>query len=271
MPLRDHFHSPLKDGRPWDALHGAWPTLIVMALNRSLPPEYVASPRVHLGAAFEVGVATSETDEPASPDPEIAEAEGGVATLTWAPPRPTLTVATDVPDLDEYAVFVHDVMRQHRIVAAVEIVSPSNKDRAQHRRSFVIKCAALLQQGVSVAVVDLVTTRHANLYGDLLAQIGQTDPALTPEAPPLYAAACRWRRQGAREAAPWWLEAWAHPLAIGLPLAHTLPVAGRGLGRAPRFGNHVRRDVPYPADPLTFDLNAQSARNPPELPSAPPK
>lgn len=223
MPLRDHFHSPLKDRRPWDALHGAWPTLIVMALNRRLPPEYVASPRVHLGTAFEVDVAASGTDGAASPAPEIAEAEGGVATLTWAPPRPTLTVATDVPDLDEYAVFVHDVMRQHQIVAAIKIVSPANKDRAEHRRLFVTKCAALLQQGVSVAVIDLVTTRHANLYGDLLAQIGQTDPALSPEAPPLYAAACRWRRQGARDGAPWRLEAWAHPLAVGRALS-TLPL-----------------------------------------------
>ena len=38
MPLRDHFRPPLDDSRSWDELHGAWPTVIVMALNRNLPP-----------------------------------------------------------------------------------------------------------------------------------------------------------------------------------------------------------------------------------------
>lgn len=72
-------------------------------------------------------------------------------------------------------------------VAAVEIVSPANKDRPEHRRMFVAKCAALLAQGVCVAVIDLVTTRRFNLYSDLLDLVGHTDPSLTPEPPPLYA------------------------------------------------------------------------------------
>ena len=37
MPLRDHFRSPLDDETSWEGLHGAWPTVIVMALNRKLP------------------------------------------------------------------------------------------------------------------------------------------------------------------------------------------------------------------------------------------
>ena len=37
MPLRDHFRPPLDDSRSWDELHGAWPTVIVMALNANLP------------------------------------------------------------------------------------------------------------------------------------------------------------------------------------------------------------------------------------------
>jgi hypothetical protein len=42
----------------------------------------------------------------------------------------------------------------------------------------------------------VVTTRQFNLYGDLLELIGQADPSLAPELPPLYAAACRWKREG---------------------------------------------------------------------------
>ena len=47
----------------------------------------------------------------------------------------------------EYAVRVFDAKRGRQLVAAIEIVSPANKDRAEHRNAFVGKCAALLQKG----------------------------------------------------------------------------------------------------------------------------
>jgi hypothetical protein len=102
----------------------------------------------------------------------------------------------DLPAQDEYEVRVYDRKRGRRQVAAVEIVSPANKDRPEHRRAFVAKCAALLQERVSVTIIDLVTTRNFNLYHDLLELIGQADPSLTPEPPPLYAVACRGTKQG---------------------------------------------------------------------------
>lgn len=219
MPLRDHFRPPLDNVRSWEEFHGQWPAMIVMALARKLPLRYVAAPRVHLGAYFEIDVASYEEDEASLLAPEGDAGEGGVATAVWAPPRPTFEAATDLPEQDEYEVRVYDTKRHRRLVAAVEIVSPANKDRPETRRAFVVKCAALLQQHVSVAVVDLVTTRQFNLYGDLLDLIGQADPSLAPEAPPLYAAACR----GARERDAWHFRAWTHPLAIGRPLP-TLPL-----------------------------------------------
>ena len=114
---------------------------------------------------------------------------------------------------------VYDTQRHRRLVAAVEIVSPANQDRPEHRRVFVAKCAALLLQHVTVAIIDLVTTRQFNLYGDLLELIGQTDPSLVPEPPPLYAAVCRWKRSGDSAR----LRTWAHALALGQPLS-TLPL-----------------------------------------------
>src|SRR5207247_10664152 len=107
------------------------------------------------------------------------------------PPRPTLAVGTDLPAQDVYEVRVRDEKRQCRLVAAVEIVSPANKDRPEHRHAFVSKCAGLLQERVSVVIVDVVTTRTQNLYGELLDLIGQSDPSLSREPPLLYAAACR--------------------------------------------------------------------------------
>lgn len=155
--------------------------MIVIDLSKRLPPRYVAGPRVQI-RAFEVDVGASDRDD-ADGRPFTSETNGnggGVAAAVYAPPRPTLAVATDVPAQDPYEVQVFDAERGLRLVAAVEIVSPSNKDRPETRRPFVAKCAALLQQNVSVTIVDLVTVRDANLYGELLDLIGHADPALSP-------------------------------------------------------------------------------------------
>lgn len=219
MPLRDRFRPPLDNKTSWEGFHGQWPAMIVMALARKLPRRYVAEPRVHLGAFFEIDVASFDEDTPALFAPEASAENGGAATAVWAPPQPTFEVSTDLPDQDEFEVRVYDTKRQRRLVAAVEIVSPANKDRPEHRRALVAKCAALLQQHVSVAIVDLVTTRQFNLYADLLELIGYADPSLAPDPPPLYAAACRW----VSEAKSRRLRAWAHALALGQPLP-TLPL-----------------------------------------------
>jgi hypothetical protein len=218
MPLRDHFHPPLANRRSWDELHGAWPTVIVMALNKRLPPRYVAGPRIHLGTAFEIDVASYEEEATPLPAWEAAE-QDEVATAVWSPPQPTLTVATDLPDQDEYEVRIYDTHHDRRLVAAVEIVSPSNKDRPDNRRLFVGKCAALLREQVSVAIIDVVTIRQFNLFGDLLEWAGRNGPSTASEPPSIYGAACRWRRVG--EIAR--LETWAHTLAVGQPLP-TLPL-----------------------------------------------
>jgi hypothetical protein len=214
MPLRDHFRSPLDDLTAWEGFHGQWPAMIVLALARILPRRYVAAPCVHAGAFVEIDVAAYDKDEPTAAVLDADNGNGGVATAVWAPARPTLAVATDLPASDEYEVRVYDTRRGRRLVAAVEIVSPANKDRPEHRRAFVAKCVALLQKRVSVTIVDLVTTRSFNLYGDLLELIGQADPSLAPEPPPLYAVSCRTTKQGDS----WLLEAWAQALTLGRPL-----------------------------------------------------
>jgi hypothetical protein len=193
--------------------------MIVAELNRKLPDRYVAVPQVHLGSSFEVDVATDDQDETDPSSAGATDAGGGVATAIWAPPQPTLTVATDLPDLDEYEVRVYDTRAGRRLVAAVAIVSPANKDRQEHRPAFAVKCAARLLENVCVAIVDLVTTRTANLYRDVIELLGVTDPSLPDEPPPLYAVACRW----ARKVETGLLEAWWHPLELGRPLP-TLPL-----------------------------------------------
>ena len=218
MPLRDHFRPPAATRAPWEAVHGGWPMVIVQSLARRLPRRYVAYPRVHLGSFAEIDVSAYEIDN--APGPAV---NGGVAVATevWAPPRPTLAVVTDLPAQDEYSVRVYDTERGERLVGAIELVSPANKDRLEHRRAFVGKCAALLQEQVSVTIVDVVTIRAFNLYAELIDFIGNTDPSVGAE--PTYAAACRATKPAPGPGGPWQLETWLRPLEIGQPLP-TLPL-----------------------------------------------
>jgi hypothetical protein len=70
------------------------------------------------------------------------------------------------------------------------LISPANKDRDEERQAFVAKCARYLHQGVSVVVIDIVTTRHANLHNDLLHFLN-APAGLLPDGVELYAAAYR--------------------------------------------------------------------------------
>lgn len=217
MPLRDHFRPPVASRNSWDGFHGQWPAMIVQALARRLPPNYVAAPHVHLGS-LEVDIAAFEEFDRESSYPSAHENSGGAATAVWAPTRPTLAFETDLPDLDEYEVRIYDDAHGRELVAVIEIVSPANKDRPEHRRAFVAKCAALLQNRVSVTIVDLVTTREFNLYNELLQFIGHENGAAS-DLTWTYASACRGTKKGKK----WLVETWDHPLIVGRPLP-TLPL-----------------------------------------------
>lgn len=187
--------------------------VIAQRLNRILPSRFVAGPSVHPGSVIELDVGTFERDGSGGAGPD--HPNGAAVALA----SPSLAVETDLLSTDEYAVRVYDAKRKRRLVAAVEIVSPANKDRAEHRRAFAGKCEAMLRQGVCVCVVDLVTSRHANLYAELLGLVRQADPTFRDEPPALYAASCRWVPRGRAHV----LEAWSHALALGRPLP-TLPL-----------------------------------------------
>jgi hypothetical protein len=216
MPLRDHFRSPVNDTHSWDEVHGQWPGEIVRDLITILPKGFRAAPKVHLGSPFEVDVSTYDLD---SRDPDAPVDTGG-ATATQTKLAPTFTVEASLSDQDEYEVRIYDVERGRQLVAAIEIVSPSNKDRTETRELFVGKVAAMLQQGVCVSLVDLVTIRRANLYADLLTMLGRIDPQLAPTPPALYAVTMRSRKPPKRRAR---LDAWFYPMKIGQPLP-TLPI-----------------------------------------------
>jgi hypothetical protein len=214
MPLRDHFLSD-STYLNWEPLHGGWPMIIAQRLNSFMPKEYVAQPHVHIGAIMEIDVGSLER-ESAYPTTSSTDDGGGTAVATWAPPEPAILLETELPEPSEYGVNVY-TRDEFRLVAAVELVSPSNKDRPENRQTFVNKCETLLKKDVCVTIVDPVTSRTANLYGELLDELHARRTAISRS--PLYAISCRGRRSGLH----WRLESWENELAVGSPLP-TLPI-----------------------------------------------
>jgi hypothetical protein len=193
MPLLDHFRPPLSQERHWESFHAAWSGALADSLNEELPPGYFAEELTHAGAGVEL------------------------PTKTWSPPAPAFTIPTVFADDFEVRVFASRT--GPRLVAAIELVSPANKDRPETRRAFVTKCASYLHQGVSLIVIDIVTDRLANLHNELMAQLLAPSSSLPPQTS-LYAAAYRPVRREEKEE----IDLWTTTLALGesLPL---LPLA----------------------------------------------
>jgi hypothetical protein len=211
MPLRDHFHPPISGTFAWEGFLGTWPSMLVGRVRGLLPPGYIAEPRARLGQYFELDIGAFEQEKSI---PNVGAANGGTATISKTIAEPTVSADIDIGDQHEYEVLIYDVERGKTLVAAVEFVSPGNKDRTEHRQAFVAKCFALLQRNVNVAIVDVVTSRGGNLYVELLEELGVSDPTLGAEAPSLYAASCRTRTNQHRNR----FDAWANPVLLGQPL-----------------------------------------------------
>ena len=143
MPLLDHFHPPLFPDRTWESMH-AWATAIMGHLNENLLPSmYFAETQVHIGSRVEIDVATLEESVQRLPV-AAKQGNGTVATIepkVWAPPSPALMIPTTFPD--EIEIQVLGSSTGAHLVAAIELVSPGNKDRPETRRAFAAKCLGL--------------------------------------------------------------------------------------------------------------------------------
>jgi hypothetical protein len=217
MPLFDHFRPPVDQDLPWDSLHSAWATYLATALNqRWLTREYIALEHTHEGPHVEIDVAVNE--RAGFTTSASTSNGGGVATLStvYAPPAALAAIPAVLPDRFEVRVLATQEGR--RLVGAIELISPGNKDRPEERQAFIAKCASYLSGGVSVVVIDIVTTRHANLHNELLRWLN-APAGLLPGDAHLYAAAYRPVLRG--EAPE--IDVWAERCAVGA-LLPTMPL-----------------------------------------------
>jgi hypothetical protein len=192
MPLLDHFHPPLAGVRHWESFLARWAGSIASALNEVLPADHFAEMSVRHGSQVEVA-----TDPVANPPPDL------VLPAVFPP---------------TFGVRVIETSSGPTLVAAIELVSPRNKDRDESRRAFAAKCVTYLSAGCGLIVVDVVTNRTNRPLADLMALL---DPAReVPDAGPLTAVSYRPLRVNDADT----LELRIRPLAVGAVLPE-LPLA----------------------------------------------
>jgi hypothetical protein len=214
MPLLDHFHPPLHGPRRWEGFHSHWATFIAQQLNDGvLPPDYFAESEISLGPELEIDVAAMQQS---ASDAEPSRAERvKSATVAWSPPRPKMAVTVDFAHLDSYEIRVCQDLGGAELRAAIELVSPANKDRPGTRRTFAAKCAGYLRHGIGVVIIDIVTARRAQLHRELFDVLEVSGSRAAWESPTgLYAVAYRTVTVRKRPR----IEVWPHPLALGKSL-----------------------------------------------------
>ena len=193
MPLLDHFRPPVRNVLQWNSFHSAWLATLATDLNTLLPPHFFAEPSARFG--IEVDVAALERMGDPSAD----------ATVPFA-------VATDALEVLVY----EDASGEMRLVGAVELVSPANKDRPDSREAFVTKCREYLHRGLGLVVADVVTERRANLHNQLMTAIGRPEQVVAAE---LYAVG--YRPTGGNGSGT--LSLWPHTLVVGESLPAEVP------------------------------------------------
>jgi hypothetical protein len=204
VPLLDHFRPPVRNVLQWNSFHSAWLTVLAADLNEHLPPQFFAEPSARFGIEVDVAALERLGDDGSGWTPSYT-APPAAATVPFA-------VATDALEVLVY----EDAPGEMRLVGAVELVSPANKDRPDSREAFVTKCREYLHRGLGLVVADVVTERRANLHNQLMTDLGRAEQVVAAD---LYAVGYRPTGGNGHGA----LSLWPYPLAVGDPLPAEVP------------------------------------------------
>ena len=168
MPLYDWSNI---DAGIFHDFHTVWIGQIRNALNEGLlPGDFYALAEQHAGQMIP-DVLTLRTPPsprepvPVEPPPVWSGSESGGVAVADAPPRVTTVETIDPVPRELRRTLTIRHVSTHRIVALLEIVSPSNKDRAEHIEQFAVKSANALEQGIHVLVIDLFAPGQFDPHG----------------------------------------------------------------------------------------------------------
>jgi hypothetical protein len=204
MPLHDW-----TDDRGWDSVHPIWMTYLIEWVQPRLPEGYKA----FLGGVPALTVASGN----GRPDVSVRQ---------WGPAPPAAEGAVDTavlaPDVELSVAIRLDPQRavhidfHGQLVAAIEIVSPRNKDRADAKETYANRYLGYLRLGVHLLLVDVLPRPRGFSFADALTS------GLGMELPPLPAPFAAAYRVG--EVVPVGddmgslVGVWRRPLGVGQPL-----------------------------------------------------
>ena len=156
MPLHDW-----TDDRGWDSVHPLWLVCLVEYVQLRLPEGY----RAFLGGVPSLSVGSAN----GKPDNSVRQ---------WGPEQPAADAATDTavldPDAEPNSTIRLDPQRavhidfHGQLVAAIELVSPRNKDRADAKEAYSSRYLGYLRLGVHLLLVDVLPRPKGFSFADAL-------------------------------------------------------------------------------------------------------
>jgi len=209
MPLHDW-----TDDRGWDSVHQLWINSLLFWLQDRLPTSY----RAYLGSVPGLSIAA----EPGRPDvgirhvheePVLERSSAGVLVEAPAPDFQAVGVLHADPQSA-----VH-IFLQGRLVAAIELVSPRNKDRPSAREFYRNRYLGYLWSSVHLMLID-VHRRPAG-FSFVEAIAGELQCQLPAGLPPH---AVSWNVGGPTPEGGNFMDGWYRVLKVGEPLP-VLPLA----------------------------------------------
>ena len=212
MPL--HEWSELSG---WEGVHLLWMTELLRDVKAKLPAGFrayiSAGPALAVGAPTDRGrsdVAVRSTVAGPTPMPPLGQSDASSPEARPANMEPDLEVAVATLDPDP-AVLVES---QGRLVAAIELVSPRNKDRPVSRATYLSRYLGYLIEGANLLLVDVHPRPTGFSFADRIGEELRLENQ--PSLPPPLAASYRVGEPAASGGRL--LAVWRRPLSPGAAL-----------------------------------------------------
>lgn len=208
MPLHDW-----TDERGWDSVHPVWLTYLLEYIQERLPEGY---------KAFLGGVPSLTVD--------VGRGKSDVSVRQWETGPAAENVARDTdllePDLEAAVAFPLAPRSIHidlhgQLVAALEVVSPRNKDRNEAKAAYSNRYLGYLRLGVHLLLVDVLPRPRGFSFADVITSGLGMD--VSPLPPPFAAAYRVGEAVPVGENTGALVGLWRRPMEVGQPLP-TLPL-----------------------------------------------
>ncbi len=188
MPIHDWTRV---EAGTYHAFHLAWLGELQKSLNGGrLPAGYYALAEQRANDTIPDVLALHESDPLEAQEPPEPEGGGG-ATLTKSRPAAQERLVAPAPVRGSRRTMTIRSTTGHRIIAFVEIVWPSNKDRLDSVTEFAAKVRAALTIGVHVLMIDPFpagSSDPAGMHAEVWRRISGGKPAPRNEHPLAFAA-----------------------------------------------------------------------------------